>query len=231
MDPIGAIAAVLQISKNAYSLGSYIHKVYEGAKRIDESIVNLANEVDYLANSCGLVHNELHIVLDKSHPGALESRYDKDGRLGRCVDQQVAQCDVTLKELGKIVDTLWPRKATFIERASKQIDLQHSRDKIDGIRKQIRSHTDALHTILLVVNIRVAHRVEAWWLATTKRLCRRWRHHTGQLRARNSTQWQDTLRSEPGRICAWCRLSDGRRAGCKTSSDSCGVGVNCQQPP
>jgi ankyrin repeat protein len=157
MDPIGAIAAVLQISKNAYSLGSYIHKVYEGAKRIDESIVNLANEVDYLANSCGLVHNELRIVLDKSHPGALESRYDKDGRLGRCVDQQVAQCDVTLKELGKIVDTLWPRKATFIERASKQIDLQHSRDKIDGIRKQIRSHTDALHTILLVVNIRVAH--------------------------------------------------------------------------
>lgn len=157
MDPIGAVAAVLQISKNAYALGQYIHKIYEGAKRIDESIIGLANEIHALANSCGLVYDELRLILDRPGPGAAESRYDTDGRLGRCVDQQVLQCDITLKELAKIVDILWPRNTTLFERASKQIDLQNNREKLDSIRQRIRSHTDALHTVLLVVNIRIAH--------------------------------------------------------------------------
>lgn len=157
MDPIGAVAAILQISRNAYAIGRYIYQIYEGSKHIDDSIRNLANEVNDLADSCGLVHDELRTVLGKQHSGATESRYDKDGRLGRCVDQQVVQCDNTLRELGRVVDTLWPRKDTLYARASKQIDLQNNRDQIDDIRKRIRSHTDALHTILLVVNIRVSH--------------------------------------------------------------------------
>jgi ankyrin repeat protein len=157
MDPIGAVASILQISKNAYQLAKYIHDVYEGAKRIDENIRSLASEVNGLADSCKLVHDELHTVLTRSPSGAAGPLFDNDGRLGRCVDQQVVQCDNTLDELRRVVDVLWPRNGTLYQRVSKQIDLQNSRTQTNEIRKRIRSHTDALHTILLVINIRVSH--------------------------------------------------------------------------
>jgi len=157
MDPIGAVASILQISKNAYQLAKYIHDVYEGAKRIDENVRSLASEVNGLADSCKLVHDELHTVLTRSPSGAAGLLFDNDGRLGRCVDQQVVQCDNTLDELRRVVDVLWPRNGTLYQRVSKQIDLQNSRAQTNEIRKHIRSHTDALHTILLVINIRVSH--------------------------------------------------------------------------
>lgn len=157
MDPVGAVASILQISKNAYQLGKYIYDVYEGAKRIDENVRSLASEVNGLADSCKLVHDELHTVLARSPSGAAGSLFDNDGRLGRCVDQQVVQCDSTLDELRRVVDVLWPRNGTLYQRVSKQIDLQSSRAQTNEIRKRIRSHTDALHTILLVINIRVSH--------------------------------------------------------------------------
>lgn len=157
MDPIGAVASILQISKNAYQLGKYIHDVYEGAKRIDENVRTLASEVNGLADSCKLVHDELHTVLTRSPSGAVGPLFDNDGRLGRCVDQQVVQCDSTLDELRRVIDVLWPRNGTLYQRVSKQIDLQNSRAQTNEIRKRIRSHTDALHTILLVINIRVSH--------------------------------------------------------------------------
>lgn len=157
MDPVGAVASILQISKNAYQLGKYIHEVYEGAKRIDENVRSLASEVNGLADSCKLVHDELYTVLTRSPSGAAGPLFDNDGRLGRCVDQQVVQCDNTLDELRRVVDVLWPRNGTLYQRVSKQIDLQNSRGQTDEIRKRIRSHTDALHTILLVINIRVSH--------------------------------------------------------------------------
>ena len=157
MDPIGAVASILQISKNAYALGKYIHDVYEGAKRIDENVRSLASEANGLANSCKLVHDELHTVLTRSPSGATGPLFDNDGRLGRCVDQQVVQCDNTLDDLRRVVDVLWPRNGTLYQRVSKQINLQNSRVQTNEIRKRIRSHTDALHTILLVINIRVSH--------------------------------------------------------------------------
>ena len=157
MDPIGAIASILQISKNAYTLGKYIHDVYEGAKNIDENIRSLANEVNSLADSCRLVYDELHTVLTRSPSRTAGPLFDSDGRLARCVDQQVIQCYSTLDELRRVVDALWPRNGTLYQRVTKQIDFQNSDTQTDEIRKRIRSHTDALHTILLVINIRVSH--------------------------------------------------------------------------
>ena len=157
MEPIGAAAGIAQISRSAWKLGSYIYTVYQGAKTIDESVQSLALEVNGLASTCDLVHNELGTVLTKPGSGSTVSRYDKDGRLRRCIDHQVAQCKHTLGELEAVVETLWPRKESFFERASKQVDLQNSREQTSEIRQRVRSHTDALHTILLVVNIRVAH--------------------------------------------------------------------------
>lgn len=69
----------------------------------------------------------------------------------------MVQCDSTLDELRRVIDVLWPRNGNLYQRVSKQIDLQNSRVQTNEIRKRIRSHTDALHTILLVINIRVSH--------------------------------------------------------------------------
>ena len=157
MEPIGAAAGIAQISRSAWKLGSYIYTIYQGTKTIDQSVQSLALEVNGLASTCDLVYNELGTVLTKPGSGYTISPYDKDGRLRRCIDHQVAECKSTLGELETVVEALWPRKDTFFERASKQIDLQNSREQTGEIRQRIRSHTDALHTVLLVVNIRVAH--------------------------------------------------------------------------
>lgn len=157
MEPIGAAAGIAQISRSAWKLGSYIYTVYQGTKTIDESVQSLALEVNGLASTCDLVHSELGTVLARPGSGSTVSRYDNDGRLRRCIDHQVAECKRTLEELETVVEALWPRKESFFERVSKQIDLQNSRELTSEIRQRIRSHTDALHTILLVVNIRVAH--------------------------------------------------------------------------
>ena len=113
MEPIGAAAGIAQISRSAWKLGSYIYTVYQGAKTIDESVQSLALEVNGLASTCDLVHNELGTVLTKPGSGSTVSRYDKDGRLRRCIDHQVAQCKHTLGELEAVVETLWPRKESF----------------------------------------------------------------------------------------------------------------------
>lgn len=158
MDPVGAIASIVQISRNAYSIGNYIYKVYEGAKVIDDNIQGLASEVNNLADSCDLVRSELDgVFARRPHAGTAEARDNKDGKLARCINQQVTSCENTLEELWRLMESLWPRKRTLGARALKQIDLQSSKEQIDEFRNRIKSHTNALHTTLLVATIQVVH--------------------------------------------------------------------------
>jgi hypothetical protein len=83
--------------------------------------------------------------------------YDHDGTLEKGISGQVAQCESAIEELGKIVEHLWPRKKKFVDRTVRELRLQDAKEQIDDIRARIKSHTDALHTVLLVLSINVAH--------------------------------------------------------------------------
>lgn len=157
LSAIGAAAAILDLSKSAWKAGNYLFRVYQGSKSVNEEIKTLALEVNALASACDLVHEELEEIIKAPSANGKGPQYDQDGRLAKCVERQTNDCEDTLQELWAIVEALWPRGQRFLDNASRQIKLQNSKEQVHGIRDRIKSHTDALHTILLVVNIKVAH--------------------------------------------------------------------------
>ena len=117
----------------------------------------MGSEVHSLASTCDLVHEGLAHVLTGAASEKHGSPYDHDGTLEKGICGQVAHCESTIEELGKIAERLWPRKKKFVDRTVRELRLQDAREQIDDLRARIRSHTDALHTVLLDLNIKVAH--------------------------------------------------------------------------
>jgi hypothetical protein len=157
MEPTAPLAAILGLAGKAWDLGRYIHNVYQGTKTVDTSIRNLDREVQDLASTCDLVHEELASVLKDPASEKHGSPYDPDGALEKCIRGQVKHCDCTIEELPEIAECLWPRKKKFLDRTIRQFRLQDAKEEIEDIRARIRSHTDALHTVLHVLSIKVAH--------------------------------------------------------------------------
>lgn len=157
VSPLSAAAAILGLAGKAWDLGRYIHNVYQGAKTVDTRIKNLSSEVHGLASTCDLVHAGLACVLTGAAPAKQSRSYDHDGTLEKGICGQVAQCESTIEELRKITKRLWPRKKKFVDRTVRELKLQDAKEQIDDIRARIRSHTEALHTVLLVLSIKVAH--------------------------------------------------------------------------
>jgi hypothetical protein len=155
--PLGAAAAILGLAGKAWDLGRYIHNVYQGAKTVDTRIKNLSSEVHGLASTCDLVHAGLACVLTGAASEKHGRLYDHDGTLEKGISGQVAQCESTIEELRTIAEHLWPRKKKFVDRTVRELKLQDAKEQIDDIRARIKSHTDALHTVLLVLSIKVAH--------------------------------------------------------------------------
>jgi hypothetical protein len=157
VSPLSAAAAILGLAGKAWDLGRYIHNVYQGAKTVDTRIKNLSSEVHGLASTCDLVHAGLACVLTETASENHSEPYDPDGSLEKGIRGQVAQCEYTIEELRKITKRLWPRKKKFVDRTVRELKLQDAKEQIDDIRARIKSHTDALHTVLLVLSIKVAH--------------------------------------------------------------------------
>jgi hypothetical protein len=157
MDPVTPLGAILGLAGKAWDLGRYIHNIYQGTKTVDTSVRNLGREVQDLASTCDLVHEEMASVLTAPTSEKHGSPYDPDGTLEKCICGQVRHCDSTIEELREIAERLWPRKKKFLDRTARQLRLQDAKEQIEDIRARIRSHTDALHTVLHVLSIKVAH--------------------------------------------------------------------------
>jgi hypothetical protein len=157
MTPLGAAVAVSALAGKAWDLGRYIHNVYQGTKTVDTRIKKLSSEVHSLASTCDLVHAGLAPVMTGAVSEKHGKPYDHDGTLEKSICGQVAHCESTIEELEKIAERLWPRKKKFVDRTIRELRLQDAREQIHDLRARIRSHTDALHTVLLVLNIQVAH--------------------------------------------------------------------------
>jgi hypothetical protein len=155
--PLGAAVAISALAGKAWDIGRYIHNVYQGSKTVDTRIKKLSSEVHGLASTCDLVHAGLAHVLTGAATDETDRPYDHDGTLEKSICAQVAHCQSTLRELGKIAERLWPRKKKFVDRTVRELRLQDAKEQIDDLRARIRSHTDALHTVLLVLSIKVAH--------------------------------------------------------------------------
>jgi hypothetical protein len=155
--PLGAAVAISALAGKAWDIGRYIHNVYQGSKTVDTRIKKLGSEVHSLASTCDLVHAGLAHVLTGAASEKNGRPYDHDGTLEKGICGQVAHRESTIEELGKIAERLWPRRKKFVDRTVRELRLQDAREQIDDLRARIRSHTDALHTMLLVLSIKVAH--------------------------------------------------------------------------
>jgi hypothetical protein len=155
--PLGAAVAISALAGKVWDVGRYIHNVYQGTKTVNIRIKKLSSEVHGLASTCDLIHAGLAPVLEGATSEKHGRPYDHDGILEKSICSQVAHCESTIEELGKIAERLWPHKKKFVDRTVRELRLQDAKEHIDDLRARIRSHTDALHTVLLVLSIQVAH--------------------------------------------------------------------------
>lgn len=156
MEPLTLVDAAIALAGKASDLGAYIHKVYQGSKTVSSDIRGLLTEVKDLAITCDLIHEQLPSILAVSDSDSTAS-YDPDGKLAARLHYRIVHCDKAVDELRGVVEALWPRKKAFLDRTIARISLQNAKEQIGEKRDRIRSHTDALHTVLLVVNIRMSH--------------------------------------------------------------------------
>ena len=153
---IGTAAAVLDLGKLVWKLGTALVKLYQDTKCIDRTVKELADEVKALGDECDLVYSELEVVIS-TPSGGEPSPYDVDGRLWGCLHAKVEECKITVDSLGSIVQSVSIRSADFIAQTQRQLKLNHSRDDMARLRERIKSHTDGLRMVLLMVNIKIAH--------------------------------------------------------------------------
>ncbi|KAF2720866.1 hypothetical protein K431DRAFT_346777 [Polychaeton citri CBS 116435] len=191
MDPlstVGAVASVAQLGQHAFKLGRALYKIIDAAKSIDENVKQLALDTEALARACELVNAELEKVTT-SPDGTSSAPYDLDGKVGRCLNAQVENCQSTLESLDEVVKTLSTPSQTFLGQVLRQIEFQKREATIDRIRKHIQSHTEALQILLHVASINVAHAAPG--LANQELL-----HHLAKLdsRLRNI---EDKLPTQP----------------------------------
>jgi hypothetical protein len=153
---IGTAAAILDLRKAAYKSAEYAIRLYKQSKAIDETYNNLATESQALGRSCELVHDELSPVI--KHQGSSQigkPYYDGDGSLWRCIQMEVRNCRETLQELDVVLDEVGCSGKGVLQQASRQVRLDRRDERVKAARTRLQTHTQALHTVLLVVNMYV----------------------------------------------------------------------------
>ncbi|KAK5122841.1 hypothetical protein LTR85_003756 [Meristemomyces frigidus] len=152
----GTAASVLQLAEAFWKLGNAVYQLYNDTIVVDETVKSLIAEVNALGTACDLVFQELNSILAAPKTSS-HSTYDKDGRLWSCIVAEVERSKQTLHDFELIVDRVKEESQHFLTQARRQIRLNVAKDQMLALRQRLRSHMDSLHTVLLTVNVKVAH--------------------------------------------------------------------------
>ena len=149
---IGGVAAVLELGKAASALAKTLYTLYRSSKLVNDTINELAVEVDSLGKTCAHVHNLL-VSLEKEHNVKDEGQDWQYASLWDCVADQVTDCIRTISTLSKSIEGIQRDRTTFLAQASRQIRLSLKKDEIAEIRGRIRMHMSCLQVTLQSVNM------------------------------------------------------------------------------
>ena len=151
MEAVGAVSAVLEVGKAAWQLNSALYHLYQDTKSINKTVEDLNREVKALANTCDTIHEELEEAIGKT--GTRSNVYDTDNRLWLRIQEQTTECKTTLNELSGIVSDIQEEGGNIVSQGKRQIKMNSRKEDLLSVRSRLHSHTESLHTILLVTNM------------------------------------------------------------------------------
>jgi hypothetical protein len=157
MDPVSilsTIGAVGAVANSVCTLGVQLYTFIEETKNVDQAVTDLIEEV----NGLNSILEAVKLGLESDLVKFAEKRADsEDSRLlWESIQGSLDNCQVTINKLEKAIVDIRPEGKNFAKQALRRIKLNLKEDEISGFRTQIRTHTNALHMALLMVNLRAA---------------------------------------------------------------------------
>lgn len=155
MDPISIIAVVGTVGKTAVEVGQSLYKLARDTKQTDQTVADLAAEVETLGETCNSVQLQLQSVV--ADYGATQRGGEQLARFWSSTQVKLEECRITVRRLEIAIQGVRTSKANVIAQIWQQARLNLSQDEIVEIRSRIRSHTTALQISLQVINITISH--------------------------------------------------------------------------
>lgn len=167
-DPITAFStasAAFQVAQIAMQTGRYLWKLGKAISKVEQTVRNLAAEVDAVSQACNLIDQEIKGVLP-NRGAELGEKYDEDDTLWRTVTLQLIATKATVHDLQVIVGEDGNESKDIFKKASKQLHLNRNRDELEAIKHRIQVHTQSLQMALQMVNMYVSILSKALCLLT-----------------------------------------------------------------
>jgi hypothetical protein len=157
MDPVSilsTIGAVGAVTNSVCTLAFQLYTFIEETKNIDQAVVDLVEEV----NALNSILEAVKLGLESDLVKVAEKRANsEDSRLlWESIQVSLDNCQATINRLEKAIVDIRPESKSFAKQALRRIKLNLKDDEISTFRTQVRTHTNALHMALLMVNLRAA---------------------------------------------------------------------------
>jgi hypothetical protein len=157
MDPVSilsTIGAVGAVANSVCTLAFQLYTFIEETKNVDQAVADLVEEVSALNSTLEAVRLGLQSDLVK---GAEKRANSEDSRLlWESIQGSLDNCQATIDKLGKAIVDVRPEGKNFAKQAVRRIKLNLKESEMSAFRTQIKTHTNALHMALLMVNLRAS---------------------------------------------------------------------------
>lgn len=154
MDPASIAGLFLQTSQLALQSGTALYQFIRDTRTVNAHIDDLASELKSLADTCRLVHHQLHSIA--RYYKCYEDKRE-DASLWASIKEKLADCNTTLDTLQKALEGLQKGGSNVLAQGVRQFKLNLRQHEIINMKARVHSHTSSLQVCLLVMDIKVSH--------------------------------------------------------------------------
>ena len=154
MDPI-TIGTAAAIANGLFSASAALHAFIRNTKNVDQTVQDLVTEVDSLGRVLGEVETVLRSPMITRVEG--EEYANESKQLWTTVNGSLEECQVTVTRLDSVLDSVRKKQTqpSWVTQAFRQVKLSLRQEEIAAFRVQIHTHSDALKTALIMINMLV----------------------------------------------------------------------------
>lgn len=117
MDPLTIATAVAKSAATAWDVGALLYKLIQNTRVVDDSVKNLASEVDQLVYVCDAVKRQLEALAKQqnSQSALVSELHDREtARIGAGIKSQLAECDRAVKKLKNAISGVRRKRSNAV---------------------------------------------------------------------------------------------------------------------
>ena len=150
---LGAVAAVTQLADYALRTALGVIEFSKQARNLKTTIRDIGQETESLGKACEAVQQQLSPI--GTHTNDTDSNRGATAHqtLWSLIQTQTINCNETIDDLNLVIERLKFDHANFLKQRWRTYKFNAKREDIVRIRERIRSHTAALQTLLIILNM------------------------------------------------------------------------------